>query len=517
MKQKIKQTLMAIVGLLLNTTAFAHHFYYNGIYYNITSSYAKTLEVTYEGGNSSAYSNEYSGTVTIPSSVIINGVNYSVTSIGDWAFENCSGLTEVTIPNSVTEIGEGAFMNCSGLTEVNYNAENCISMGSYYFQAFSGCNNLKTINIGNNVKTIPNRAFEDCTSLTSVTIPNSVTEIGFYAFFNTGWYNNLADGILYLDNCCLGYKGNKPTGSLSLTEDTRLIANSAFGDCTGLTSVTIPNSVTSIGDYAFQNCTGLTEVTIGNSVTSIGRGAFRNCNNLKSVINLSNLTLSKGSSDYGYIAYYANKVINVITDPNASTVEDFVFYKADNVNILVAYLGNATKLILPTDFNGENYEIDSEAFMDCTGLTEVSIPKSVTSIRSHAFYGCSGLTSLTIGSSTTWIGDKAFYNCGLRLIISYCMLPPTCADGAFDGNPNNSYSALLKVPEGSDIKYAVADEWYKFGKIQEIIGVEGVETDNNTNEVARYDIHGRLLSEPSHGINIVKYSDGTTRKEIVKE
>ena len=96
------------------------------------------------------------------------------------------------------------------------------------------------------------------------------------------------------------------------------------------------------------------------------------------------------------------------------------------------------------------------------------------------------------------------------------MLPPTCADGAFDGNPNNSYSALLKVPEGTDIKYAVADEWYKFGKIQEIIGVEGVEVDNNTIEIARYDIHGRLLAEPTKGINIVKYSNGSTKREIVK-
>ena len=539
-------------------------------------------------------------------------------------------------------------------------------MGSSSYPVFSGCTNLKTINIGNNVKTIPSYAFYGCTGLTSVTIPNSVTLIGEDAFFY----------------------------------------------CSSLTSVTIPNSVISIGSSAFYGCTGLISVVNGKSVTSIGSSAFDRCTNLKVVINLSNLTFIEGSSDYGCIAYYANQVIN---DPNVSIVEDFAFSKVNNINRLVAYLGNATELILPTDFNGENYEIGFRtfayckgltsviipnsvtkigewafyecegltevniydlsawcridfglnyanpmyyakklklngteikdlvipnnitqikdyAFYSCTGLTSVTIPNSVTKIGDHAFsacYGltsvsipnsvteiggdafcwCTGLTSVTIPNSVTSIGSDAFESCGIRLIMCHCAVPPTCGSDAFGGEID-SYSALLMIPEGSLIDYALADEWHKFTQVHEVseakvsteeksatfeiptiegateylasvysdatmsqlvatthydaygkitpmstslelsidgfddgvyyykvlvksatgeilknyigtfeidaAGIENIATDDAV-EVSRYDIHGRLLSEPTRGINIVIYSDGTTRKEIIKE
>ena len=439
---KFSRALLAIaIMLCVALPTLAHDFEVNGIYYNYLDETAKTVAVTYKGIFFDSYSNEYTGSVTIPSSVTYSGTTYSVTSIGNSAFRDCSGLTSVTIGNSVTSIGYSAFYNCTGLT--------------------------------------------------SVTIGNSVTKIGEEAFYGTGWYNNQPNGILYLDNCCLGYKGDNPTGSLSLKEGTRLICGSAFSGCDGLTSVTIPNSVTSIGSSAFRDCTGLTEVnisdlsawckidfssfdanplyyaekfklngseikdlvipndvteiknsafygckgltsitipnsvtsigssafrdctgltsvTIPNSVTSIGSSAFYGCSNLKTVINFSNLIFSKGSSGYGYIAYYACRVI---TDPNVSTVEDFVFSKVDNVNILGAYLGNATELILPTDFNGENYKIGDNAFADCSNLIQVTIPNSVTSIGESAFEDCSGLASVTIGNSVTSIGNYAFYNC----------------------------------------------------------------------------------------------------------
>ena len=149
-------------------------------------------------------------------------------------------------------------------------------------------------------------------------------------------------------------------------------------------------------------------MTIGNSVTEIGNEAFRDCSNLKLVINLSNLTFSRGGSNYGYVAYYADRVINA---PNGSIVEDFVFSKTENVNTLITYLGNATELILPTDFNGENYIIGASAFEGCWDLTSVTIPNSVTSIGDYAFSGCDGLTSVTIPNSVTEIGDYAFSGC----------------------------------------------------------------------------------------------------------
>ncbi len=167
----------------------------------------------------------------------ITTVNISegVTFIDSWAFEYCTSLTSVTIPDSVTTIGV--------------------------------------------------EAFRDCTSLTSVTISDSVTTIGEWAFYNTGYYNNNSNwenGVLYIGKYLIEAKGSI-SGSYSIKAGTKVIAGSAFMNCTNLASVTIPDSVTSIDNFAFYNCTSLTSVTIPDSVTSIGYAAFSNCRSLTSV------------------------------------------------------------------------------------------------------------------------------------------------------------------------------------------------------------------------------------------
>ena len=141
--------------LCVALSTLAHDFEVDDIYYNYLDESAKTVEVTYKGSSSGDYSNEYAGSVTIPSSVTYNGTSYSVTSIGNGAFSGCSGLTSVTIGNSVTSIGDYAFYYCPGLTSVT---------------------------IPNSVTSIGDWAFYGCTGLTSVSIPNSVTSIGDYAF-----------------------------------------------------------------------------------------------------------------------------------------------------------------------------------------------------------------------------------------------------------------------------------------------------------------------------------------------
>ena len=191
-------------------------------------------------------------------------IGNSVSSIGEYAFEGCSGLTSVTIGNSVTSIGSGAFEGCSGLTSVTFNAEKCTEMGSYNYPVFRDCTNLKSLTIGNKVTTIPDYAFEDCSGLTSVTIPNSVTSIGDCVFSG-----------------CTGLT------TMTIPNSVTTIGYSAFSVCSGLTSVTIPNSVTSIDNYAFYGCSGLTSVTIGNSVTSIGKYAFCYCSRLTKLVSLA--------------------------------------------------------------------------------------------------------------------------------------------------------------------------------------------------------------------------------------
>ena len=224
----MKKTFFLLLMLLLPAVAGAYEARIDGIYYNFNKD-AKTATVTYYDYLNDYQSNQnaYSGAVNIPATVNYSGETYDVTGIGSYAFRYCSGLTSVTIPNSVTSIGGYAFSGCTGLTSVT---------------------------IPNSVTSIGSSAFSGCSGLTSVTIPNSVTSIGGYAFDGTGWYNNQPDGILYLDNWLIGYKGNKPEGKLMIAQGTRGIAGSAFYDCSGLTSVTIPNSVTIIGYDTFCQC-----------------------------------------------------------------------------------------------------------------------------------------------------------------------------------------------------------------------------------------------------------------------
>ena len=208
---KFSRALLAIAMMLgVALPTLAHDFEVDGIYYNYLDKTAKTVAVTFRGTYGSTYENEYSGSITIPSSVTYNGTTYSVTSIGNSAFYHCKLLTSVTIPNSVTSIGSFAFLSCSGLTLVPI-PNSVTKIGS---SAFGYCSSLNEVTIPNSVTSIGSSAFENCTGLTSITIPNSVTSIGSWAF----------DG------------------------------------CSALTSVTIGNSVETIEKEAFRDCYNLLDV-----------------------------------------------------------------------------------------------------------------------------------------------------------------------------------------------------------------------------------------------------------------
>ena len=190
--------------------------------------------------------------------------------------------------------------------------------------------------------------------------------------------------------------------SIMIPDSVKYIGYSAFNGCSSLTSIIIPDSVTSIGWGAFMNCSGLTSVTIGNSVTSIGEYAFYGCNKLVEVINNSSLNITKGSEDNGYVAYYA---INVKKGGSSDIVnkDGYLFYTYDNVNYLLGYVGTDTELVLPENYNGNNYEIYRCAFCMCRELTSVTIPDGVTSIGEYAFDGCSGLKEIHYnGTKAQW-------------------------------------------------------------------------------------------------------------------
>ena len=292
--------------------------YYYGISTSSTTSTTYYIpsslkSVTVTGGN--ILYGAFYGCTGLTSVTIGKGV----TSIGDSAFRDC-GLTSITIPDSVTSIGgsafdntlwynnqpdglvyagkvaykykgtmpsntsivlkegtlgiaDGAFYGCTGLTSITI-PDSVTSIG---YSAFAICYGLTSVTIPDSVTSIGNNAFYNCTGLSSVTIGNSVASIGEDAFYNTAWYNNQPDGLVYAGKVAYKYKGTMPSNtSIVLREGALGIADAAFYD-TGLTSVTIPDSVTSIGYSAFRDCTGLTSIKFNGKIEqwkAISKGGF---------------------------------------------------------------------------------------------------------------------------------------------------------------------------------------------------------------------------------------------------
>ena len=236
-------------------------------------------------------------------------ISRSITSIGEWAFSSCKGLTSIIIPDSVTSIGCEAFSHCSGLTSIivaqdnpiYHSSGNCIietasktlisgcqnsvipddgSVTSIGNDAFSGCSGLTSITIPDRVTSIGEWAFSYCSGLTSITIPDSVTSIGEWAYYNCSNLTSITipDSVTSIGSSAF-YDCSNLT-SINIPGSVTIIERSVFHGCSGLTSITIPGSVTSIGDGAFSYCSGLTSITIPGSVTSVGDGAFSYCSGL---------------------------------------------------------------------------------------------------------------------------------------------------------------------------------------------------------------------------------------------
>ena len=252
------------------------------------------------------------------------------------------------------------------------------------------------------------------------------------------------------------------------------IGEHAFSNCIGLTSVTIPDGVTSIEDGTFMWCIGLTSFTIPVSVTSIGWAAFSSCHGLTSI------TIPDGVTSIGNLAFSDCHDLTSITIPDG-----------------VTSIGYGT-------------------FRNCSGLTSVTIPGNVTSIGNEAFNRCSGLTSVTIPGNVTSIGNDAFNNCNnLAEFVSLIQEPFKVSNIVSDFIYNNG---TLYVPYGTMEKYKATDGWRQFVWMEESAptGIQSPKDGSNVTEIQRYTIGGQNINNPQRGINIIKMSDGTTKKVMLK-
>ncbi|MFA6860535.1 MAG: leucine-rich repeat domain-containing protein [Clostridia bacterium] len=340
----------------------------NGIIVNVAANVTRIPANIFCSGNSS-------------DNPIIKALNFAENSacisIGAKAFWCASILTSLSLPDGLTSIGMAAFLHCTGIPSITI-PSTVTSIGS---SAFEHCTRLSSITIPDGLTNIYYSTFKDCTSLTYVNIPESVINIEASAFINTAWYNSKPNGLIYAGKVAYKYKGTMPANtSINLNNDTVGTSNGIFENCTGLTSITIPSSLKSIGYGSFYGCTGLAIVTIPSGVTIVGNSAFYGCSNLTSITIPSSVT----------------------------TIGANVFSYCTNLTTITFQTGNK---LLENDFQNDSYGSVNNYFKNCTSITTINVPSDLTKIGSYVFYGCTNLTNITIPNSVTSIGKCAFHNC----------------------------------------------------------------------------------------------------------
>ncbi len=469
-KSFLKSAIAVFLAMTSANAIFAHNFEVDGIYYSYNGD-GTSVRTTFKGSTYTEVDNEYTGNVVIPARVTYSGKSYAVTEIGYETFRNCTKLTSVTIPNSVTRInysafygcyalksasipenvtyiGNEAFRNCTSLTSISLPG-NIVEIGNYAFSgctglksmtipesvtslgsgAFSGCKNVEYVSLPNSITTIEPELFGNCKKLSSIQLPNTITNIGNSAFASCSSLTSviIPNSVENIDYRAFYYCSNLE--SIKLSDNLKNIGNDAFNYCSSLKNITIPNSVTTIGGFCFQSCSNLASITIGNSVKNIGNDAFYNdSNHLLSKVNISsieawlNITFANSRANPLYVAHHlylnGNEVTNLEIPETVTAINDYAFYGCTG-------LKNVT---IPTS-------VTSIGSMSLTksGITTIDIPNSVKSIGSYAFNGCEELQSAIISNSVVSIPSYLFQDCTKLTKVS---LPNSINDineSAFEG------------------------------------------------------------------------------------
>ena len=403
----------------------------------------------------------YSGDIKIPNEVTHNGFTYQVTSV-DGAFSGNTSLRSVSLPNTVKSIS-GAFNGCTALKSVNIPP----SVTTIEGNDFLNCTSLETIDIPNSVTSIGDYAFQECSGLTTVNIPSSVISIGYMAFFY----------------------------------------------CNSLTELTLSDNLTTIGGSSFIACNGLKKLNIPKTVLEIGGWAFTVCENLESIkVDSENLKYDSRGDCNAIIKTYTNELIlgckNTVIPQDVTTITNNAF--AGVVGIKTLDIPNSVRII------------DDGAYWQCTGLKDIMVGNNIEIIGRGVFQECSGLQSVVIPQTVNKIGWWSFSVCPeLKDFYSYAKSIPSTDAEAFKDTPIEN--ATLHVPANLIDTYKATAPWSGFGRIIALTdndpkptSVNSLKVDENATPVATYSIDGRRISQPQRGLNIIRMSDGSTKKVIIK-
>ena len=433
------------------------------LYYTLDDN-SRTAKVTCKSFNSNNgfNANWDIKSASIPASITYNGNTYSVTSIGDYAFENCFSLTSVTVPNSITNIGMRAFQRCSSLGSVTIPN----SVTSIGVSAFEGCSNLKSITLGNNVTTIGRWVFRDCDNLNIIWNVKNYPDCQDY--YQTPFY--------WVETNIATYDIRESIASFTFGEDVEHIPAYLCYGMKNITSINIPNSVKSVGGSAFSGCSKLTKVQIS-SIAAWCAISFNSqySNPLTSAHHLylknaevTNVTVPNGITTIGNYVFSGGSNITKITIPNGITsIGDYAFSECSSL----------VSITIPNGITS----IGDYAFSECSSLVSFTIPERVASIGDWAFFGCSGLTSITIPRDVTSIASSAFYGCSNMISV-------TINSNEIVSKEYKSNSKLGSIFGGQVSEYIIGDEVTNIGNyaFYECTNLKKVVIGNSTTSIGHY-------------------------------
>ena len=470
----MKKLSIIVLFTMIQLTAFAYDAQIDGLWYNLNTN-KKTAEVTYKDYYNRCYNTNWKYlNVTIPTTVTYNEIKYTVTSIGDNAFNSCSILKSVQLPNTIKSIGKSAFEGCWELDNVII-PDSVSAIGD---AAFQNCNTFNSIDIPSSVTQMGEYVFYGCDHLTSVQINGNITEIKAYSFA-------LCNRLL----------------SIAIPNTVESIGSYAFRYCSLLTSIEIPSSVTSIMYDAFADCSQLTTVAInsnavledvllkslfgeqvsiyiiGKDVTNVGHGTFFYCNNLKEINvdpNNHNYCSSNG-------VLYNKDMTEIIQYPIGK--EDTTFIIPNGITCIIGGAFRDCKNIKSITLSKTIVYIEEESFYNCGSLESVEIPNNVISIGYASFYKCKSLSVLSIGDHVSSIGGFAFGECKNLVSISCKAIDvPELSYEVF--YTVDKSTCTLYVPAESIELYKSASEWKDFNPILPIASNEAIDEIISDNSIS---------------------------------